>query len=146
MDSEHLAHYHDSLSCFERTPASIERYRTTTAESLLKHLLDRHGVLFETVPDSWIMPSERKIGWRCGFCGGLLNTWKERGDHISIHFTREGKTMADWRVVVNVPKPVDERKSKSDDLKIKRLSVVVEVEGRDCGGEKDAGLCDMAEE
>jgi hypothetical protein len=33
--------------------------------------------------------------WRCGFCGRVLESWRERGDHIGGHFG-DGVGMAEW--------------------------------------------------
>jgi hypothetical protein len=106
LDASHLAHFHESFSCFDKPAVSIERYQTEKADLLLEHLKERHGLDFETFPDYWSSESHRKTKWWCGFCRGILKSWKERTDHISLHFTREGLTMEVWKDLSNVPFPV----------------------------------------
>jgi hypothetical protein len=38
-----------------------------------------------------------QIQSRCGFCDAVLFSWEDRVDHLTRHFKREGKTMADWK-------------------------------------------------
>lgn len=92
--------------------------------------------MFEDFPDSWGVKSEVKMCWKCGFCGGWMRSWKERADHVSLHFTREGRVTNEWQYVVNVPKVVEDLTMKPvveiGANSIKRLSVVKEVDGSNC--------------
>jgi hypothetical protein len=106
MDSAHLAHFHDSFSCFDKPAVSIERYQTEKADLLLEYLRERHGLGFEMFPDCWSSEFQRKIKWWCGFCRGILKSWKESRVHISLHFTREGLAIEVWKDLSNVPFPV----------------------------------------
>lgn len=38
-----------------------------------------------------------RTGWGCGFCVHFSTSWSERCNHISEHFEKDKRTMADWR-------------------------------------------------
>lgn len=40
-------------------------------------------------------PRRRRTAWGCGFCGGLLEDWEKRCDHISQHYD-EGMKRHEW--------------------------------------------------
>jgi hypothetical protein len=124
LNLDHLAHFHNSFSCFDRPAVTIERYQTEKADVLLEHLNERHGLDLETFPDYWSSESCRKTKWWCGFCRGMLKSWKERADHISLHFTREGCTTDAWIDLSHVPFPaIVEDTNQSRGLMVKELSL-----------------------
>jgi hypothetical protein len=124
MNSDHLAHFHNAFSCFDKPATSIERYQTEKAGLLLEHLRERHGLAFETFPDYWSSESLRKTKWWCGFCRGILRSWKERSDHISLHFTREGFKMDAWKDLSHIPFPaMSEDPNSAGGLMVKELSL-----------------------
>jgi hypothetical protein len=124
MNSDHLANFHSSFACFDKPAVSIERYQTENADLLLEHLRERHRLDFETFPDYWSSESRRKTKWWCGFCRGILKSWKERADHISLHFTREGSNMDTWKDLSNIPFPaMQEDTNHKDASMVKELSL-----------------------
>jgi hypothetical protein len=130
MDSEHLDHYHDSFTCFEKSTLSIERYQTEKSDLLLEHLKTRHGLDLDSFPDYWSSESNRKMKWHCGFCGGILKSWRERTDHVSLHFTREGVMMDKWEneILESFAQDTITRGRELPRSMQKRLSVVREFE------------------
>ncbi len=39
---------------------------------------------------------QARTGWGCGFCTHFSKDWRERCNHIALHFEKDGKTMAQW--------------------------------------------------
>jgi hypothetical protein len=60
MDSDHLANFHGSFSCFDKPAVSIERYQTEKADLLLEHLRERYGLDFERFPIIGAASPERR--------------------------------------------------------------------------------------
>jgi hypothetical protein len=61
----------------------------------VQHLRLAHQL--DTLPliDDWKIEAPA-VKSRCGFCDTMMETWKERVDHLAQHF-RKGKTMEDWK-------------------------------------------------
>ncbi|KAJ5091220.1 hypothetical protein NUU61_006090 [Penicillium alfredii] len=90
-DGEHLE-THNYMSCQEKTLQERTFYRK---DHLNQHLRLMHNVKFQPCMEKW-QSSITQIKSRCGFCGAVFETWKERVDHLAGHF-KNGAFMAQWQ-------------------------------------------------
>lgn len=90
-DGEHLE-THNFISCQEKTVQERTFYRK---DHLNQHLRLMHNTKFQSCMDKW-QSSITEIKSRCGFCGSIFQTWKDRVDHLAGHF-KNGAVMAHWQ-------------------------------------------------
>jgi hypothetical protein len=90
-DDEHLE-THNFIGCQEKTVQERTFYRK---DHLNQHLRLMHNAKFQTCMDKW-QSSTTNIKSRCGFCGSIFQTWKDRVDHLAGHF-KNGASMAQWQ-------------------------------------------------
>ncbi|KAL9619609.1 MAG: hypothetical protein Q9160_005796 [Pyrenula sp. 1 TL-2023] len=65
-------------------------------DKMKEHLKRHHPHLdSEKIVDRWAFPIRRNFEERCGFCGNILESWKQRNECIARHF-QQGKTMQAW--------------------------------------------------
>ncbi|WQF83479.1 Putative Homeobox domain, HTH CenpB-type DNA-binding domain, Homeobox-like domain superfamily [Colletotrichum destructivum] len=84
---------HNHSQCQER---SLEERTFYRKDHLNQHLRLVHDTKFsEWSMKSWKVATP-EIRSRCGFCGCVLDSWKQRTEHLSEHF-KGGTTMADWK-------------------------------------------------
>ncbi|GKT45591.1 homeobox protein 4 [Colletotrichum spaethianum] len=84
---------HNHSQCQER---SLEERTFYRKDHLNQHLRLVHDTKFaEWSMKSWKVATP-EIRSRCGFCGCVLDSWKQRTEHLSEHF-KGGNTMADWK-------------------------------------------------
>ncbi|KAK2044464.1 hypothetical protein LZ31DRAFT_565860 [Colletotrichum somersetense] len=87
------AESHNHYQCKER---SLEERTFYRKDHLNQHLRLVHDTKFaEWSMKSWKVATP-EIRSRCGFCGCVLDSWKQRTEHLSEHF-KGGNTMADWK-------------------------------------------------
>ncbi|KAL5362127.1 hypothetical protein BJX96DRAFT_166424 [Aspergillus floccosus] len=89
-DHDHLES-HNYSSCQEKSLTERSFYRK---DHLNQHLRLMHNVRFHPTMDKW-RSNICEIRSRCGFCGTVLTTWKDRTDHLASHF-KSGADMAQW--------------------------------------------------
>ncbi|KAG2420950.1 hypothetical protein HFD88_000564 [Aspergillus terreus] len=89
-DHDHLE-THNYSSCQEKSLTERSFYRK---DHLNQHLRLMHNVRFHPTMDKW-RSNICEIRSRCGFCGTVLTTWKDRTDHLASHF-KSGADMAQW--------------------------------------------------
>ncbi|CAG8889580.1 unnamed protein product [Penicillium nalgiovense] len=90
-DDEHLE-THNFISCQEKTVQERTFYRK---DHLNQHLRLMHNSKFQPCMEKW-QSSITDIKSRCGFCGSIFQTWKDRVDHLAGHF-KNGASMAQWQ-------------------------------------------------
>ncbi|KAJ5858605.1 hypothetical protein N7534_003882 [Penicillium rubens] len=90
-DDEHLE-THNFVSCQEKTVQERTFYRK---DHLNQHLRLMHNAKFQPCMEKW-QSSITDIKSRCGFCGSVFQTWKDRVDHLAGHF-KNGASMAQWQ-------------------------------------------------
>ncbi|KAI3145663.1 transcriptional regulator family: Homeodomain [Penicillium roqueforti] len=90
-DDEHLE-THSFVTCQEKTVQERTFYRK---DHLNQHLRLMHNAKFQPCMEKW-QSSITDINSRCGFCGSLFHTWKDRVDHLAGHF-KHGASMAQWQ-------------------------------------------------
>ncbi|KAJ5382313.1 Zinc finger C2H2 [Penicillium concentricum] len=90
-DDEHLE-THNFISCQEKTVHERTFYRK---DHLNQHLRLMHNAKFQPCMEKW-QSSNTDIKSRCGFCGSIFQTWKDRVDHLASHF-KNGAAMAQWQ-------------------------------------------------
>ncbi|KAF4762127.1 hypothetical protein N7455_003459 [Penicillium solitum] len=90
-DDEHLE-THNFISCQEKTVQERTFYRK---DHLNQHLRLMHNAKFQPCMEKW-QSSITDIKSRCGFCGSVFQTWKDRVDHLAGHF-KNGASMAQWQ-------------------------------------------------
>lgn len=90
-DQDHLES-HNFSACQEKTPQERTFYRK---DHLNQHLRLIHNVKLNSSMDKW-RSSTNEIKSRCGFCGTVFDTWKERTDHLAFHF-KSGADMCLWQ-------------------------------------------------
>jgi hypothetical protein len=90
-DAEHLE-THNFISCQEKTVQERTFYRK---DHLNQHLRLMHNAKFQSCMEQW-QSSITEIKSRCGFCGSIFQTWKDRVDHLAAHF-KNGASMAQWQ-------------------------------------------------
>lgn len=90
-DKEHLE-THNYLSCQEK---SIQERTFFRKDHLNQHLRLMHNAKFQPCMEIW-QSSITEIKSRCGFCGTVLQTWKDRVDHLAGHF-KNGANMSQWQ-------------------------------------------------
>ncbi|KAJ6191395.1 hypothetical protein N7519_001416 [Penicillium mononematosum] len=90
-DDEHLE-THNFISCQEKTVQERTFYRK---DHLNQHLRLMHNAKFQPCMEKW-QSSITDIKSRCGFCGSIFQTWKDRVDHLAGHF-KNGASMAQWQ-------------------------------------------------
>ncbi|KAJ5458590.1 hypothetical protein N7475_009978 [Penicillium sp. IBT 31633x] len=90
-DGEHLE-THNFISCQEKTVQERTFYRK---DHLNQHLRLMHNAKFLPSMEKW-QSSITDIKSRCGFCGSIFQTWKDRVDHLAGHF-KNGASMAQWQ-------------------------------------------------
>ncbi|KAF9887064.1 hypothetical protein FE257_010558 [Aspergillus nanangensis] len=90
-DNDHME-AHNYSTCNEKTTAERTFYRK---DHLNQHLRLMHNVRFHPSMDKW-RSNTCEIRSRCGFCGTVLTTWKDRVDHLASHF-KSGADMAQWQ-------------------------------------------------
>ncbi|TKW57870.1 Homeobox protein 4 [Colletotrichum tanaceti] len=84
---------HNHFQCQER---SLEERTFYRKDHLNQHLRLVHDTKFsEWSMKTWKVATP-EIRSRCGFCGCVLDSWKQRTEHLSEHF-KGGTTMADWK-------------------------------------------------
>ncbi|KAJ5099870.1 hypothetical protein N7532_006871 [Penicillium argentinense] len=83
---------HNYISCQEKSPQERTFFRK---DHLNQHLRLMHNAKFQRCMDKW-HSSITEIRSRCGFCGSVLRTWKDRVDHLAGHF-KNGANMAQWQ-------------------------------------------------
>lgn len=89
-DSIHLES-HNVGDCQEKEIQERTFYRK---DHLNQHLRLMHNVKFHPSMDKW-RSTTAEIKSRCGFCGTLFTTWKDRVDHLAAHF-KSGADMSQW--------------------------------------------------
>uniref|UniRef100_A0A8H7TVW4 Homeobox domain-containing protein n=1 Tax=Bionectria ochroleuca TaxID=29856 RepID=A0A8H7TVW4_BIOOC len=92
-DEQHLTG-HNYAACFGRSSEERTFHRK---DHLQQHLRLVHGSKFMPWPMEGWKKEANQIQSRCGFCDAVLFSWEDRVDHLTRHFKREGKTMADWK-------------------------------------------------
>ncbi|KAJ5780054.1 hypothetical protein N7457_005214 [Penicillium paradoxum] len=90
-DAEHLEE-HNFISCQEKPVQERTFYRK---DHLNQHLRLMHDAKFQPCMEKW-QSSITQIKSRCGFCGTIFQTWKDRVDHLAGHF-KNGASMAQWQ-------------------------------------------------
>lgn len=90
-DADHLES-HNYSACQEKTPQERTFYRK---DHLNQHLRLMHNVKFNASMNQW-RSSTSDIVSRCGFCGTIFGTWKDRVDHLASHF-KHGADMSQWQ-------------------------------------------------
>lgn len=90
-DVDHLES-HNYSACQEKTPQERTFYRK---DHLNQHLRLTHNVKLDPSMDKW-RSSTTEIKSRCGFCGTIFMTWKDRVDHLASHF-KNGADMSQWQ-------------------------------------------------
>ncbi|EEQ84156.2 homeobox and C2H2 transcription factor [Blastomyces dermatitidis ER-3] len=90
-DDDHLES-HNFKACQEKSLQERTFYRK---DHLSQHLRLMHRVKFGSWMESW-RSATTEIRSRCGFCSAIFNTWKDRVDHLSIHF-KAGNDMSQWK-------------------------------------------------
>lgn len=83
---------HNYLICQEKSIQERTFYRK---DHLNQHLRLMHNARFHPCMEIW-QSSITEIKSRCGFCGTVLLTWKDRVDHLAGHF-KTGASMAQWQ-------------------------------------------------
>lgn len=90
-DKDHLE-THNYLNCQEKSIQERTFYRK---DHLNQHLRLMHNAKFQPCMEKW-QSSITEIISRCGFCGAVLHTWKDRVDHLAGHF-KNGANMSQWQ-------------------------------------------------
>ncbi|KAJ5901537.1 hypothetical protein N7495_002065 [Penicillium taxi] len=90
-DRDHLE-THNYIDCQEK---SIQERTFFRKDNLNQHLRLMHGAKLQPCMEKW-HSSTTDIKSRCGLCGSMLSTWKDRVDHLAGHF-KNGATMAQWQ-------------------------------------------------
>lgn len=90
-DKDHLE-THNYISCQEKSIQERTFYRK---DHLNQHLRLMHDAKFQPCMEKW-QSSITNIESRCGFCGSVLHTWKDRVEHLAGHF-RGGANMSQWQ-------------------------------------------------
>ncbi|KAJ5226366.1 hypothetical protein N7468_007591 [Penicillium chermesinum] len=90
-DKDHLE-THNYISCQEKSIQERTFYRK---DHLNQHLRLMHDAKFQPCMEIW-QSSITEMKSRCGFCGALLHTWKDRVDHLAVHF-KNGANMSQWQ-------------------------------------------------
>jgi len=90
-DRDHLE-THNYISCQEKSLQERTFYRK---DHLNQHLRLMHNAKFQPCMEKW-QSSIAEIKSRCGFCGIVMQTWKDRVDHLASHF-KNGARMAQWQ-------------------------------------------------
>lgn len=90
-DKDHLE-THNYISCQEK---SLHERTFFRKDHLNQHLRLMHNAKFQRCMDKW-QSSITEMKSRCGFCQSVLNTWKDRVDHLAGHF-KNGASMAQWQ-------------------------------------------------
>ncbi|KAL1953608.1 hypothetical protein VTO42DRAFT_2555 [Malbranchea cinnamomea] len=90
-DEDHLES-HNYSTCQEKTIQERTFYRK---DHLNQHLRLMHSVKLGAWMDPW-RSTITQVKSRCGFCSATLTTWKERVDHLAVHF-KAGTQMTEWK-------------------------------------------------
>lgn len=90
-DKDHLE-THNYISCQEKSIQERTFYRK---DHLNQHLRLMHNAKFQPCMQKW-QSSITDIRSRCGFCGSVLHTWKNRVEHLAGHF-KNGANMSQWQ-------------------------------------------------
>jgi hypothetical protein len=90
-DNEHMES-HNFSACQEKTIQERTFYRK---DHLTQHLRLMHNAKFDPWMEHW-KSGTADIKSRCGFCGSTFTTWKDRVDHIAMHF-KNGADMSQWK-------------------------------------------------
>lgn len=90
-DNEHMES-HNYFTCQEKSIPERTFYRK---DHLNQHLRLMHNVKFDPWMEHW-KSGTTEIKSRCGFCSSTFTTWKDRVDHIAMHF-KNGADMSQWR-------------------------------------------------
>ncbi|KAJ5491382.1 hypothetical protein N7539_002949 [Penicillium diatomitis] len=90
-DRNHLE-THNYLGCQEKSVQERTFYRK---DHLNQHLRLMHNSKFQPYMEKW-QSSISDIKSRCGFCGLVMETWKDRVDHLAGHF-KNGASMDQWQ-------------------------------------------------
>jgi len=80
---------HNYVSCQEKSPQERTFYRK---DHLNQHLRLMHNGKFQPWMEKW-QSRITEIKSRCGFCGIVVQTWKDRVDYLAGHF-KNGASMA----------------------------------------------------
>ncbi|GAD98764.1 homeobox and C2H2 transcription factor, putative [Paecilomyces variotii No. 5] len=83
---------HNYSSCQEKTLQERTFYRK---DHLNQHLRLMHNVKFDSSMESW-KSATTELKSRCGFCSAQFTTWKDRVDHLAVHF-KNGADMRQWQ-------------------------------------------------
>jgi hypothetical protein len=95
---------HNYVSCQKKSPQDRSFYRK---DHLNQHLRLMHNAKFQPCMEKW-QSSITEIKSRCGFCGIVLQTWKDRVEHLAGHF-KNGASMAQWQGDWGFDPPIHER-------------------------------------
>lgn len=90
-DNDHME-THNFSACQEKSFAERTFYRK---DHLVQHLRLMHDVKFDPWMEHW-KSGTTEIKSRCGFCSSTFSTWKDRVDHIAMHF-KNGADMSQWK-------------------------------------------------
>ncbi|EPS25521.1 hypothetical protein PDE_00454 [Penicillium oxalicum 114-2] len=90
-DRDHLE-THNYMSCQEKSLQERTFYRK---DHLNQHLRLMHNAKFQPCMERW-QSSISDVRSRCGFCSAVMQTWKDRVDHLAGHF-KNGATMDQWQ-------------------------------------------------
>ncbi|KAK2768292.1 hypothetical protein FQN54_000145 [Arachnomyces sp. PD_36] len=90
-DEDHMES-HNFSACQEKTILERTFYRK---DHLNQHLRLMHNVKFDPWMEHW-KSGTTEITSRCGFCSSTFTTWKDRVDHIAMHF-KNGTDMSQWK-------------------------------------------------